>query len=234
MSYTEREIEYRGLTIKIIQDEDAQSPKDWENDDAFLVYDHRDFNVEVKGFDPTEIFEYLKESKKKMFPVLTYAKRPLGLNADSKIETRYDYYWVFPVYAYIHSGVSLSLGRTSYPFNDRWDVSFKGFALVKRQKGWTWTEEKAHKVAGGIVEEWNDYLSGNVYGFEVLDKDENSIDSCWGFYGDPEKSGAIDDAKAYADAHIREGIKKHIDSVKQWIVNKVALIYREPFSIETI
>lgn len=195
-------ITYRGIDIEIIPDENAQSPNEWENEDAFLVYDHRDFCVKRKGFDPYYIFEHMKETKK-----------PL-----------YDGYWYFPVYAYIHSGVSLSLGRTSYPFNDRWDVSFKGFALVKKQKGWTWKRDKAISVAQSIVNEWNDYLSGNVYGYNI----EETGDSCWGFYGDYDaKGGCLDEAKSNIDSYIKEKRKSHFSQLKTWIKNKVPMLHRE-------
>lgn len=209
MSDLAKKIEYRGYSINVYYDTDAQAPNEWENTDAFLVYDHRDFNVEVKGYDPTEIFEHVQTTKKWFF----------------------EGYYVFPVYAYIHSGVSLSLGRNSYPFTCSWDTSFKGFCLVKRQKGWTWRKNKAEKVAQSIVHEWNDYLSGNVYGFNIVGPDgEEDIDSCWGFYGDQceEDSDMVTECKGTIDYHIKEQRKKHFNLVKTWIKNKVPFLHRKP------
>lgn len=228
-------IKYRGYEIEVVQDQDAQSPKDWGSDDCFLIYDHRDFTVEVKGFDPAEIFDFLTESKGKrsLFPVLTYAKRPIGLDADAKIESKHDYYHVFPVYAYIHSGVSLSLGRNRYPFNDRWDTSFKGFALVKRMKKWSWTEAKARKIAESIVKEWNDYLSGNVYGYIVKSDSDDHIDSCWGYYGDYKSkntSSLLEGAENSIDCLIQSNRKKHYQQLKTWIKSHVPFHYRQPLT----
>lgn len=203
-------IEYKGHTIEIIQDEHAESPDTWGNDDCFLVYDHRQFCVERKGYDPEEIFETINRTKKLFF----------------------DGYYVFPVYAYIHSGVSLSLGKTSYPFTDPWDTSFSGFALVKQQKGWTYTRAKATKVAQSIVEEWNDYLSGNVYGYQITDPDGEETDSCWGFYGDPdENSSLMEQAKNAIDCEIKYAITKHLTQLKTWIKAKVGIIHRQPLKI---
>lgn len=197
-------INYRGIDIEIIPDDNAQSPDDWLNDDTFLVYDHRDFSVKREGFEPREIHEARQEGKHKL----------------------YDGYWVFPVDAYIHSGVALSLANeTNFP-DRRWDVSTTGFALVKRQKGWTWTEAKARKVARSIVDEWNDYLSGNVYGWSVA----KTGDSVWGYYGDPEKSGCLDEAKYNVDAYIEEQRKSHWQQLKTWIKNRVPLMYRRPIN----
>jgi hypothetical protein len=121
-------LQYRGKDIEIFYDQDAESPDAWGNTERFIVYDHRDFCVERKGYDPEEILQAMQE-KKKLF----------------------DGFYYFPVFAYIHSGVSLSLGNTRYPFNDRWDTSFRGFALIKREKG-TFTYDKAMNAAQGLID----------------------------------------------------------------------------------
>ena len=175
------EIEYKGYTIDVCYDESPNSPDEWENKDVFLVYEHRDFCVKRKGYEPRDIFDSLNE--KKAF---------------------YDGYFAFVCFAYIHSGVSLSLGRNKYPFNDRWDVSSTGYVLVKRQKGWTWTREKAYKIAESIVREWNMYLSGDVYGYS------SDIGGCWGFYGEEGREQMIDEAKAEIDHYIESLISETI------------------------
>lgn len=200
-------IEYRGYKINVFQDEMAESPDNWGNDDCFLIYDHRQFSVQRKGFDPDEVNEFWVRTK--------------GARL-------YDGYRIYPVFAYIHSGVSLSLGRNTYPFTCPWDTSMKGFVLVKRQKGWTYTERASRKVAQSVINEWNDYLSGNVYGYTIDGLD----DSCWGFYGDYRKeSQMISEAKGAIDYEINSMIKKHISDLKEWIKNKVSIIYRKPLSL---
>lgn len=196
-------IKYRGYKIDCFYDTDAESPDNWGNDDVFVVYDHRDFCVERKGFDPEEIFETYQKNKKV-----------------------YDGHWFFPVYAYIHSGVALSLGRNRYPFNDRWDVSMKGFALVKIQKGWTWTEDKAYKVAQSEIETWNEYLSGEVYGYN------SKFGSCWGFYGDEGYKEIVANAKSEIDYAIREKRKKHFEYLKTMIRNHVPINERKNFKLK--
>lgn len=151
--------------IEIFPDESDDSPNDWGDEERFLVFDHRQFYVERKGFDPREIF--MNGGKVKGF-------------------------FVFNCYAYIHSGVALSVGDHSFP-DARWDVSSTGYWLVKREKG-TWTRDAAFKAAQSLCDTWNQYLSGDVYGFKVskittCDKGhehEEEIESCWGFYGQEE------------------------------------------------
>ena len=193
-------INYRGHDIEVFQDDDVESPDTWGNEDVFIVHEHRQFNVERRGFDPQDIFEYLQSGKK-----------------------LYAGYWVFPLYAYIHSGVSLSLGKNTYPFTCQWDTSFAGFVLVKRTKGWSWTEEKACVIAGLEVDEWNMYLSGDVYGYN------SEHGSCWGFYGEEGMKDMIEDAKAEIDYAIKEELKQHLIQLKQWIKAKVPLQYRHSF-----
>jgi hypothetical protein len=194
---------YKGLTINIYPDSDPLSPQEWENDDCFLVYNHRQFSVERNGFNPEDIFTHSQETKKKTF----------------------EGYWYFPVYAYIHSGVCLSVSKQSYPFTDRFDVSDTGFCMIQRKKGWSWTKEKAFEIALEIINEWNDYLSGNVYGFLVEDEEGNHIDSCHGFYGDYEED-CLPEARSAADHAYNNRIKARLVKVKQCIKNHVPLSKR--------
>ena len=197
---------YRGFTIKVLRDDDYESPDEWGNDDVFLVYDDRSFSVQRNGFNPAEIWSHFNDEPHK--------------------HKLYNGYYVFEVYAYIHSGVALSLGRNGWPFNCPWDTSMKGFALIKRAKG-AYKEEKARKLAEGLIKLWNDYLSGNVYGFDVVE----SGDSCWGYYGDPEDSGLLEDAKSSIDHTIQVRLKKRQEELKNQILAKVPIQYRKEFDL---
>ena len=203
------ELNYKGFRIEIEQSQFNDSPDDWGNDDVFLVYDHRQFCVKRKGFDPDDIFETMKEKEE------LYCSNYYGHHK----------YYYFPVYAYIHSGVSLSLGRYDFLCPGEhlyWDVSFKGFALIEKNE-YANNSEEAYKLAKSLLNTWNDYLSGNVYDFIVYDSDDNNIDSCSGFYGDPETSGLIEQAKDSIDSEVKTRMKKRIEKVKTFIRNNVPL-----------
>jgi hypothetical protein len=170
------------------------------------VYDHRNFYVKREGFDPDDIYETMQTGKK-----------------------LFDGYFYFPVYAYIHSGVSLQLKRwfSGLPQgHNEFDVSFRGFALVKKEKGY-YTMEKAYKIAEDVVNTWNDYLNENVWNFRAEDEGGDVIDSCCGFYGDPEKSGLMDDAKSSIDHEIEERRKARQDKVKTLLTNHVPIEKRQ-------
>lgn len=161
--------------IKIEPSEYYDSPDDWGDDKRFLIYDHRYFTIERKGYDPGEIFEFWSDNN----------------------ETRilYNGFYVFPVFAYINVGVSLSLSRSGWPFSCLWDTSFKGFALIKREKG-TWTFDRARKAAKALIEVWNKYLSGDIWSYSIIDPYGDVIDSCSAFY---DKDQCIEEAKVFIE-----------------------------------
>jgi len=152
---------HNGYTVKLIADNDAESPRDWDDNGLFIVTTkNRYFEVLHDGQDARECMED-KELRKT--------------------------HWVFPVFAYIHSGVALSLGRGGQ-FSDMWDSGHIGFVFAAKSE-WryqtrdTKKQGSAHKAARAEVETWNQYLSGDVWGYVIETPDGDDIDSCWGFYG---------------------------------------------------
>jgi hypothetical protein len=181
----------RGLTVNIYQDEDAQSPEEWGNDDLYLLAWHRAFEVTRPGFKrPDDVLEYANDDDCDDDRVI-------------KASIRADYH-VFPLTAYIHSGVALYLGNAALAHDPGgWDTSRVGIVLVSRAE-WG-DEDAARKAAVSLVEEWNQYLSGDVYGYVVQDEEGHEVESCWGFYGiDAVKDEARGVAKACADKRDEE------------------------------
>ena len=196
-------ITYKGHDIEVHYDNDAESPGKWDNEDCFIVYNHKQFNVKRDGFNPEAIYEHITETKRNF----------------------YDGYYVFSLYAYIHSGVSLSVSNNSYPFTCGFDTSMAGFVLVKRQKGWSYNKKKAFERAKSLVDTWNLYLGGEVYGYD------SEHGGCWGFYGDEGKEGMISQAKEEIDEFLHEQKKQHFETLKNWIRSKVSILYRKPFEL---
>lgn len=170
------------LTCKLYQDLEPESPDDWDDGGVFLVTTkNRYFQVIPSGFSVEGISEYMKTHK------------------------LYHNHVVFPLFAYVHSGVALSLGQ-GYPFNDPWDSGQIGYVLVRRNAVKKGAEEKL-KAAESLVKTWNEYLSGDVYGYVIEDAEGNHLDSCWGFYG---YDYAIEQAKEALAAVVQ---KEQEDSV---------------------
>ena len=150
----------------LVQDEDAQNPTDMDCDDdgLFLVNYHRDFDVRHgKIITMEQVRNYYRGDEEDM---------PEG-------------YWFFKMSMLSHSGVWLALDNRLDQYYMGFDASHVGLVCVSKSE---WPEEdKAREAAESLVEEWNQYLSGDVYGIvkETYDKDRKQIDkeSVWGFYG---------------------------------------------------
>ncbi len=175
---TDAGFELRYLT----RDESPQSPDELENADCFLVHYHRDFFIE-NDICPKDVLGYI------------YTRNADAYDKDGAEQVEKDYF-VFAVSAYIHSGVSLSLQQGNFhPFDGQgWDTSHVGAVLVKQKE---FSFPNGHRIntfkddargrAAGLVETWNQYLSGDVYCIvcEKLGKDKQGIDFdiVGGYYG---------------------------------------------------
>ena len=82
-------------------------------------------------------------------------------------------------------------------------VSNCGYVLIKKDSG----IDKPREAAQSLIDEYNDVLSGNVYGYQIMFKDE-IIESCWGFVGNIDKSGIIDEAKGIIDYTVEQNKEK--------------------------
>jgi hypothetical protein len=187
-------IKYRGKMINVYYDEDASSPDAWENDDVFLVGFHGDFTVERTGYDHDTIGA-----------IIMPGKFTECIDMAAAIKKRYH---VLPLEAYIHGGVSLYLAG-GCQVDRAWDVSLLGAVLV--EKTTARTIKKARITAQGLLDEWNDYLSGQVFGYDIEDGG-----GCWGFYGDEGRERMIEEAKAEIDADMEK-------KLKIWTTNRVPL-----------
>lgn len=185
------------LFVTIEQDQDPTEPADHADQNTFLVYGHRSFTVDgPEGQKALEVHGAKTEWEKT--------------------------HHVWPVFAYIHSGVYLKLGTDAGLPDRQWDVSMCGYCLVTKD-----TNEipEPWKYAEGMIADWNQYLSGDVWGCDItlheLKNDDGgepiedrdyyrfhkniASDSCWGFYG---YEYACEEAKDTAEAIVKGLSKK--------------------------
>lgn len=99
--YEKENIDYKGMSIKIYFDSDAESPAFWGNPDAFLCSDYRDLRVSSRNISAADCRDAIKSGR-------------WSLNG----------FHIFPVCIYDHSGIALNLGVTH-----GWDFS-NGWAFV--------------------------------------------------------------------------------------------------------
>lgn len=134
--------------------------------------------------------------------------------------------YVIRVYAYIHSGIALSLasfhGRLPQGHAE-FDSGCSGVIIVRRKKmlaefgGKKWTtklKKRAYDICESDIKTFTSYLNGEVYGFIVDDHG----DSVWGFYSTED---AMDAAKESVDYTVEKDKKSHIEQLKIWIKNRV-------------
>lgn len=174
--------QYKGHTIEIKQDENPESPRNWDNMCVFHIA-HRNYNFGDKNYSDREsIIEAQQEAIR---------------NGDI----------VLPLYMYDHSGITISLT----PFSCPWDSCQVGFVQVPRKKIMKefgkkiftkQLKEKALKFAEGEVQALDTYLTGEIVGYVVDDND----DSCWGYYTIED---AMSEAKLAVDWIVEQKIKKH-------------------------
>lgn len=169
-----------GHMLETSYDEGMESPRTWYHHGT-IYSNHRDYNPD--GHSIEEVVDDEGE--------LTIA----------------DTHYMLPIYAYIHSGISLSTSRGKYPFNDRWDSGLFGIIAVEKSEAAKAfpedTEARAMKALEGEVKLLNAWYNGHCYGYVLYDRYGDVADSCSGYLGDDAYDDMVEEAKAVAEAEAR-------------------------------
>lgn len=140
------------------------------------------------------------------------------------IEATGEIVWLL-ISIYDHSGISIWLGGIDGHVDARWDCSTIGFAYVEKctaekegalragknglyngHKSW---QEWAYDVMESEMETYEQYVTGEVFGYMVEGGDGYCDDSCWGFYGTDEIPRMIEQAKVEIDWALERQAKAH-------------------------
>jgi hypothetical protein len=171
--------------VKIHTDDDAESPRQWDNLGTMICM-HNNYTL---GDDMVESSEELNEILKEEKPVIQ-----------------------MPLYLIDHSGISMSTNDYGDMWDSGCVgmIYATREKILDSMTGWNGTKrmpmkkrltkkmlEQAKEILKSEVETYAQYLEGNVYGYILYNKsrcdhDEEHLDhedSCWGFYmGDKEDS----------------------------------------------
>lgn len=161
-----KESTVKKLTLKIEQDQDAENPTSMDEGFKFYTNGPR----VISSMNTEEGMDAYTDGHPTLDVVCERIEKSLG-----------EGWKALPVYAYSHSGVALSLGRDSYPFNCPWDSGIGGimaFTMNDRMPDAT-----PEEIGKGYIETLNQYLSGDVHGYIIEDEDGETLDSCWGMFG---------------------------------------------------
>lgn len=178
----EKEVDYKGYTIKVEQDDNATNPiKDWDMFGVFTCF-HRNYDLCCKRNQFKNQDEFLEFLKK---------ENPVRL----------------PLYLYDHSGITISTGD----FMDRWDSGQVGYIWVTKQdiknefgckRITKKILEKVYSLLRNDVENFDKYLTGDVYQYTIEDAEGNVVDSCGGYFP----------TKRYGTDEVVEECKSNIDA----------------------
>lgn len=174
-----RKIENDQVVLKIMYDDSPDNPREIGENLGTMVYWHRRYTLGDEQAKNVENYSSWEE----------WLRGEIGTDKDILY---------LPLYLYDHSGITM---RTK-PFNDPWDSGQVGWIYVRKEKVREWfgvkrvtpkIRERALEVLELEVRMFDAYISNEIYGFVIEDKEGNIIDSCWGFYGcDWKENGLMD------------------------------------------
>jgi len=158
--------EHHGCRVEIHIDPEPSDPREDDNIGVMVCW-HRNYQLGDKhGFDEPYDFEAWKATQ----PGIV----------------------VKPLYLYDHSGITISTGSFSCP----WDGGQVGWIYALPDKLKEEGIEDADKCLEQEVENYDQYLTNQIYGYRILDEQEE-LDACWNIYP---LEYCRSEAKASADA----------------------------------
>ena len=196
-----KQFPYKGYIIKIKEDTTPSNPRTEFDNATKMFCSHRRY---VLG-DEKVSDSYSSESYN------SWDEMEADILKQEKIAV------ILPLYLYDHSGITI---RTT-PFSCRWDSGQIGFVWItketaKKELGIKYFTKKALQRVKDLIKAevstYDDYLTGNVYGYEIVKPDnDNVIESCWGYFGyesNEDKWYVLQEAKSVVD-HL---VKKSLDN----------------------
>lgn len=182
MSYETKE--YRGYKIEIDQDSDYPNIREEYDNLGTMVCFHSRYNL---GDEDTGI------SKEELIKIANSSE-----------------YLSLPLYLYDHSGITMN----TTGFSCGWDSGKVGYIFVSKveirekyncKNVTKKLKETVLSVLRAEVALYDDYLTGNVFCYDIKDENDESIDSCCGFYGtDFDNNGLMEHAKCAIDCYIKK------------------------------
>jgi hypothetical protein len=189
-----------GFTLYLVQDSDSQSPREWDNLGT-MVYWHRRYELgDVDGSkeygDASDFDEWWKENGKGGI------RLPLALLD--------------------HSGLRIWIGNGPHWSDSQgWDSGQVGWIYVtaetlRKEYGKRITKkrlETAKRCLESEVETYDQFLSGDVWGYILEGPDGKELDSCWGFFG---HKYAEKEAKDILEYYLKEA-QAEVEKVENFI-----------------
>lgn len=203
MSYVrhEEKSEDGFFTLKIVQDDDPLNPRTDQDNLGRMVCFHSRYDLGDKDhYDLPEGFSYLFDDDGKRLDsegrdkdgnfmnVICYVSGCGKFSEPSDAKMFLEVIekgggLVLPLYLYDHSGITMSTGSFSCP----WDSGTVGFIYMLKEtidENWDGDEEKAKACLEAEVKEYDQFIRNDVWRYVVEDEDGETVDSCGGYFGD--------------------------------------------------
>lgn len=184
-------IEYKGYTITIEQEQDANNPyKEFDQlTDVVTWMSHYEFSSNGAYISQATDDPYHRKHKRYSSPEEIKAALESGALV-----------YAAPLYAHIHSGITVNLGEMHLFWPDKeWDAGLAGYVYVTREKAKAefpamfnkagqrksgyklakMCEERA-KCEVEVLDQW---LTGDVWVYDIARPDGQPVDSCGWMYG---------------------------------------------------
>lgn len=182
-------IEKDGFTLKLYPDEDPESPRSYDNLGTMVCWHRRYHLGDINGKK--------KYGTAEDFTAWWQANGKGGV--------------ILALYLYDHSGITMSTS----PFSCPWDSGQVGYIYadetkIRQEYDLLDPSKKIHadvkkRVMGVLqaeVETYDQFLTGQVYGYVIADQAGEHVGSCWGFYG-------FDYCKGEAETELAYWIKEY-------------------------
>lgn len=184
-------VTHANRTVNVYYDPEPPNPrKEWDNG-TIMVHWHRRYDLGDKQVEPCTAEELKEEYLERGDPILA----------------------ILPLYLYDHSGLSVSTDA----FSCMWDSGQVGWVFTTESKakemGWDTIEKPEYEeYIKREVKSYNDCLTGQVFGYEVVGKDGDVLESCWGFVGDME--GCLSEGKAAAEGSEDPAVAREVEELQ--------------------
>lgn len=171
-----------GFVVEIHMDTDPVNPREEWDPIGKMVCFHKKYTLGDKHDLKTDMFSGWDAMERHLY-------------------NRMDAAVVIPLYLLDHSGIAMS----TRSFNDPWDSGRVGFIYMTKEdakKNWNKkiiTKNLRQKITECLENEvkiYDCYLRGEVYGYNVIDPDGETVETSWGYFGDDHKeTGLLENAE---------------------------------------
>lgn len=191
-NFAVKSLEYKNLNINIYHDCHVENPRNDIECLTKMIFFHKKYILGDKHDYKANDYNGWNEIEK-------------------DIKRKEDIAIILPVYMYDHSGLTIS----TTPFSCPWDSGQIGYVFVTKENIRKWFDvkritktilEMAQKDFKLEIEMYDNYLKGEVYGY-IITKNEEEIDSRWGYWGynsNEDEWDVVKAAKEYIDNEYSE------------------------------